>query len=596
MKYKDYLKKIYYLIGEDRKKIPLIILAFIASTILELIGIGLVAPYTALIISPDSPSALKILSKFEAYLTIESQRHLVIYLGIFLIFIFFLKLISSFFINKLILEFSYNHSCNLREKLLTSFQKIPFSEYLKRNSSSYVYSILNLSSVFSQGVLQFSLRLISESIVLISILAFLTYTSWKELGFFLILIGTIFYIYNYFTKKPLINLGKKSDDEMQVMVKSINEALAGFKEIRILNKQDYFHRRMDTASRNVSTARVRAALIKGLPRNIMEFAIIFFIVSLVIFAYNSNQNIGEFASIVGVFGVSAIRLIPSTNHIISAIAFLNNNRNAVDLLYTDISYLESLDLKENTTNATVPPSDFESLSLINISYKYENTNRQSLSNITVKISRGDKIGVIGESGAGKSTFASILTGLLTPTQGNFLYNGKNSNLPNQTPWVNQIAYIPQDVFIIDDSLKRNIALGVSDNDINPEYLKKILEMSNLSKFIKGLPNGLETIVGERGAQLSGGQRQRISIARALYFGKKIIIMDEATSALDNDTEEIIIDEINKLTDDITVIMIAHRLTSLRNCDKIIELSEGVIKNIGSYTGIISPRLTSNEEK
>ena len=584
-KYKTYIKEIKYLLGDDLNRIPKMTLVFIAASVLDLIGIGLVAPYVTIILSPESFSESFLNSFFKKFNLHFSLEQTAIALGLFLIFIFGLKIIASYLINKMILTFSYDRAVKMRSSLMRSYQELDYCDYLKRNSSNYIYSILSLSAKFSQGVVQSVLRIISEGIVISLIFILLFINNKEEVITFTLLISVFFICYNLIFRKKLVTFGRIADHHMKQVVKSINEGISGLKEIRVLNKEDYFYKNVVHSSEQYSYSRVSAGIIKGLPRNILEFIIVLFIVGIILVAVISGKNITEVAATLGMFGVAAMRLIPSSNHIMAGIINLGDNRNSVQLLYNDLKELEGYKFNK-TKHIQINQTPFNSIQVKNVHFSYNGARKGALSNISLKVQKGESIGLIGTSGSGKSTLIDILLGFLTPEEGNVLYNESILSKDNLNNWLSHIAYLPQDIFLTDESIKSNIALGTPEKEIDNERVKIALEKSNLSNFVNSLKDGVNTIIGERGTRLSGGQQQRIAIARAFYYGRNVLIMDEATSALDNKTENEIVEEIKNLKGKNTMIVIAHRLSTLRYCDRIYKIENGKIVTTGSYSEII----------
>jgi ABC-type multidrug transport system fused ATPase/permease subunit len=289
-------------------------------------------------------------------------------------------------------------------------------------------------------------------------------------------------------------------------------------------------------------------------------------------------------TVLGVFGVAAIRLIPSINQIIGGLMQLSNSRNAVNLLFSDLKSLKT-EGHSNRRSRDISQIVLNSIDLKKVSYTYPGTNHKVLNNISMSINSGESIGIIGKSGSGKTTLINLLLGFLDADNGELLVNNELINT-NIDAWRDLVAYLPQQIFLTDDSIKANIALGVEKHKIDNKKVIQALEKSKLSTFVQSLPDGVDTILGERGKRLSGGQRQRIALARSFYHNRDVLIMDESTSALDNETEAEVVEEIRRLKGSKTVIVIAHRLTTLRYCDRIYRLEKGRIVEHGSYKAII----------
>ena len=300
------------------------------------------------------------------------------------------------------------------------------------------------------------------------------------------------------------------------------------------------------------------------------------------------------------FGVAAIRLLPAASILSSSLINLRYKRDAVSRLYKDLKIHQQITTDSQLLTKFYSPADiqftpFDRLELKNISFQYSKEVGKSLDNISMTIKSGDSIGLIGTSGSGKTTLVDLMLGLLDSQEGTIKYNEKSFEESLQE-WRSQIAYLPQDVFITDSTIKGNIALGINDEKIDEVRVDLALKQSHLLEFVNQLPQGKETSLGERGVRLSGGQRQRIALARAFYHNRNVLVMDESTSALDNDTEREVVAEVGRLKGKITMIVIAHRLSTLQHCDRIYELKQGRIVNSGTYQEILEDLLEKNRTK
>jgi ABC-type bacteriocin/lantibiotic exporter with double-glycine peptidase domain len=298
-----------------------------------------------------------------------------------------------------------------------------------------------------------------------------------------------------------------------------------------------------------------------------------------------GEGLNAIVPTLGLFGVAALRLLPLSNTFLQTILHFKNADNTIDRLYKDVYKFKNNNIKENKVTNTSSSDRFQSLELKNIEFSYSGSNYKSLDNVSIKIQNGKSIGIIGKSGSGKTTLIDLLLGLLTPDQGEIFFNNKHISKSQIDLLNGRVAYIPQQIFLLDDSLMNNISLSDKKNT-NLNQVFEAAKQAKLLELISRLPNGLDTKIGESGVRVSGGERQRIALARAIYYDRDVIIMDEATSALDSDTEKEIIKEINNFKVSKTLIVIAHRLTTLQNCDIIYKLENGKIVDSGSYENMI----------
>ena len=340
---------------------------------------------------------------------------------------------------------------------------------------------------------------------------------------------------------------------------------------------------MDNAKGLSNTMRLKD-FISSVPRYFLELIMILFVVVIVVLYSYQNKDLELIIPVLTMFSIAAIRLFPSVNQIVGGISQIRFGRPVVSLLYKDLKIVDNFNFeqKNNENNKTLA---FETIELKDVSYSYPARNIMVIDNLSMKIKKGDSIGIIGPSGSGKTTLLDILLGLIQIDNGNVEFNGKDLyNYLND--WKSHVAYIPQNIFIVDNTITRNIALGEPDELIDFERLNNAINQSKLSQLIEQMPKGVDTLLGEDGVQLSGGQRQRIALARAFYHNREVLVMDEATSALDNETELEIVNEIKLLKGNKTLVVIAHRLSTVKHCDYIYKLDEGKIVDKGTYMSVV----------
>lgn len=583
----SYLGQIRHLLGLERRKLPLMVLLFLVSSMLDIAGLGLIGPFVTVVVDPATLdiSFSQLMSALGLWS--EPQAQLLAF-GIALVVIFVSKTILGIFIQSIIIRFSQGQQLRLRVDLMRHYQALPYTEYLHRNSSEYIYNIQFLSKQYS-GVVLTLLRLTSDSIVGVAIIVFLAWTSGPALALLLALLGGFVFGFDRLTRNPLRRYGQKVNLANTEMVQTVHEGVEGLKEIRILGCEDYFLGKVSDRAQQVKRYQVPNSLIKVVPQYLLELIMVTFIVLLVLGSMFLNQNLSGLLPTLAVFGVATLRLMPSANMLSGSLADLRYCRDGVGRLYRDLEGSQTLPTKFSlnrerqipnsiTKNLTAEP--FRSLEIHDLNFRYPGALQNSLESISLRIRAGESIGLIGTSGAGKTTLIDIVLGLLEPQQGGITFNGR----PLQEAigeWRSQTAYLPQQVFLIDDTLKRNIALGVEDEQIDDHRLQESLRQARLTSFLGQLSDGVETFLGERGIRLSGGQRQRVALARAFYHGRRVLIMDEATSALDQETENAIIEEIEYLKGKVTLIVIAHRFTTVQHCHQIYRLEGGHIVEHGT---------------
>ncbi len=582
------ISKIVFLLGSQFSKVPLLVLSFIFLSSLDIIGLGLIVPYAALLIEQESSMSSSLISFLRDFQIDISKKELVTFMGLLIVMIFFIKGILSVIINRYILKFSANQGVRLSTFLMKSYQNMTYSDFTRRNSSEYVYSINVLTSLYSLLV-QAYLRILSETILIIFIFLLLAYNNPLILFLLItIVLGSIF-SYDLLFKKVLVKYGKLRNIHSTNQIQSVNEGISGFKEIRVLGKENYFFKKIKFNAERYAKFFVKSNLIITSSRYFLEFILIFFIVIIIMITIYSNIETASLLSTLALFGAATVRLAPSANQIITSINSLRSGENSVELLYKDISNLENVanEGKQESFNLrNIKEIDkFRSIQLENLSFTYEGAKKISINNVNLKILRGETIGIIGPTGSGKTTLVDILLGLLKPNTGSITYNDKNFEEYTKL-WQSQIAYLPQEIFIMDNTLIQNITLDTNISNNEKELFDNVIKKANLDIMVKNLNLGSNTIIGENGIRLSGGQRQRIALARAMYHERDVLIFDEATSALDNDIEERIMNEIKSFKGEKTIIIIAHRLSTLKFCDRIYRIENGEIAESGTYEDVI----------
>jgi len=582
----QYLIEILYLVGESRSKLPALILLFLFSSILDLLGLGLIAPYVSLIMNLESQNSDWIGNKIIALGLPMEQEFILIWMGVLLITVFLFKALTALYINHTIIVFSNMQEVRLKSYLMQTYQHLPYTEYIKRNSAEYVNAIIGHTISF-RGALEMGLKTLSDGIIAIAIFSLLALTNGIALSLLVIILGVLVFGYDRVFRSRIKEYGRQSHHYATRLVQGVNEGIEGFKEIRILGREKYFYDLIKHNAERWTQNQGRTNIISSSPRYFLEFVLITFIVMLVITAYLFGNNLKALVPTIGFIGMAALRLLPVIHGLSNSLVHLRHNRFAVGWLYTDLIKLKESPKSVWKSSNKSTNGEFHELVLDGIQYFYPESKMPALDQISLRIQEGETVGFIGPSGAGKTTLVDLILGLLKPSKGSLLYNGEELK-GSLSRWQSQIAYLPQQVFLIDNTLRNNVALGINDNEIDDQHVHESLNNASLKAFVDTLPQGFETKLGERGVRLSGGQRQRVAIARAFYHGRNVLVMDEATSALDHETESEIVEEIKRLKGKKTILVIAHRLTTVQHCDRIYCLEKGKIVNSGPPSKILVP--------
>ncbi len=575
---KEYLIRIYSLLYEDKKRLPLLLVLFLLTSFFDALSLAILFPFIQILVNfQDFQSSY---GWFFESINLTSKSEIITFLGITLVSLFIIKALASILVNWAILRITYNRQAKIKTSLLHKYLNMHYRKYIEGNSARYIQMIQTMSMQFIK-VLQGFLRLLSDGLIFLSIVIVLAIVE----GPLLIYVGgmmiVLLLIYDIFFKKLLDSQSRAITDSSVQVTKTVNESIQGLKEIKILGKQNFFE---DILKENVdiyAKNNIYADLIRTQPKHIIELIFVIAFTLAVVFFTPLQNDFQSLIPTLGVFLFAAIRLMPTLNQMLASVNVLRIGYYPTTLLFEDMTTKQ--DLEEDDFKANILKDGFTSMLLKNVFFSYKNDKEHQLNGISLQVDKNKSIGLFGQSGSGKTTLVDVMLGLLEPSKGEIHLN--NKIVKNNKEFRNLVAYIPQDIFIINDSVKNNITLTGRDEVIDDVLLEDVVLRSRLKEVINNLPEGINTNIGERGVKLSGGQKQRIAIARALYNKREVLIMDEATSALDNNTEKEIIDEIRKLKGKVTMVVIAHRLTTLQHCDEIYEISNGRISEKYNYEDI-----------
>ena len=587
--YSLYLQFSQALTKKDKALILFMMLLIFISSCLEVLGIGIILPYLAILL--DSKKVLTLPFMSDIYSTLEDVglvdgiTHFLIFSTFLVIVFYWLKNIFFIFSLRYQVRFNYTLYTRMSSDLLHYYLKESYLQHANRNTGDVIRNVNQQTLDLIQGFLFPILLLVTETLVVLLLLAFLIAINPIATLYVFALIGICVTGIFYYSRAKLQKSGEVVARNRSVSNKAVLQSLGSFKTTKMLGKEAFFVNSFNNAVQQMSIANQYLDLTQSLPRFFLETSIVTVMMSLAMILLYQGQPSGELILMLSVFGLAGIRLLPSMNRILNSLNSIKYMQGILKDVIGDI-------VSANKTNNTVQVNKssrtnefvFESLTLENINFNYV-PNTPVLKNISLMIERNQSIGFVGHSGSGKSTLVDIMLGLLSHNIGNIVINGMDIGdvLPE---WQRSVGYIPQDIYLIDDTIKANIAFGIKQDDIDYDQVMTVLEVAQLHELVCSLPNGMETVIGERGLKLSGGQRQRIGIARALYHNPQILVMDEATAALDNVTEKAFIRAINNLKGKKTLIMIAHRITTVKNCDIIYVMEQGLIVEKGNYQELL----------
>ncbi|EAI1557510.1 ABC transporter ATP-binding protein [Campylobacter coli] len=557
------LKKIFFILSKEDKKFLFSLLLFsVFISFIESFAISLVMPFITLASDFSYFDRSKYLIQLKDYLALPVFE-IIVYFGVVLIVFYVLRALLNSYYFHLLARFSKGRYHAIAYKVFAKFLNTDYENFTQKNQSEILKSIAgevyNLSTMISSFLL-----MMSEIFVVL-----LLYTLMLLVNYKITLFLSLFMIINAFilikVLSPIVKkAGLKREEAMKNFFEILNTNLNNFKLIKLKTKEDGVLNLFKTQSEIFAKANITNESVSAMPRIYLEgvgFCVLVFIVVFLVF--KNQSDISGILATISIFVLALYRLMPSANRIITSYHDLLYYRSSLDIIY------QILKQKEESLGEEKIDFDKE-LRLENLSFGYKD-KKNLFTCLNLSIKKGEKIAFIGESGCGKSTLVDIIIGLLSPREGRVLVDKNELNMKNVKNYRQKIGYIPQNIYLFNDSIAKNISFG---DEVDEEKLQRVIKQANLEHFVKNLPQGVQTKVGDGGSNLSGGQKQRIAIARALYLDPEILVLDEATSALDTESEARIMDEIYKISKDKTMIIIAHRLSTITRCDSIYRLEHG----------------------
>lgn len=571
------VKKLLGLLDKDQKvKVCILLILMIFGALLETVVVSLVMPLISVIMNPNMIHNNNYLNVVYSFLGCRSNNQFLIFIICLLIGGYIFKNIFLFFMYYAQAKFVTRNQFEMSQKLLTNFVNKPYEYYLNVSTGNIIRIIQgDVGNVFSllNNVLQF----LTEMFVAIClVILLLIIDPLMTVAIMLILMFTMFGSKAIF-KKPLNKAGEESQYYSSLMNNWLIQSIQGIKDVKISNKERHFIKQYEINGEKSIVAQRKNAVLSQAPRLIIEATSMCGMLAVVAILLASGREIESMLAQIAAFAMAAVRLMPSANRMntfLNAISFLEPSLNTV---CDDIDTAQMLKAKTVIEDTNVKRLDEikEQIEIKGVEYTYPNTDEALFHNANMTIPVGKSVAIVGTSGAGKTTIVDILLGLLEPQKGQILADGVDVKT-NYEGWLAKIGYIPQSIFMIDDTIKNNIAFGLQEDEIDEDRVWKVLEDAQLAEHIRALPNGINTGIGEKGVRMSGGQRQRLGIARALYHNPEILVFDEATSALDNDTEAAIMESINKFQGEKTMVIIAHRLGTIKDCDLVYRVENGEV--------------------
>ena len=574
----------------EKIQVGILLIAIVAMAFSQAVGVASVMPFIGLVMDPDLVFKNQWLSWAYETFNFTSINQFTIYTGIAMFCVIMLSNGISAFATWLKLRFAWMNNHRISRRLLEKYLSMPYAFFLNQNSSDLSKNVLSEVYILTNSYILSILNVITRTMMTVFLLAMLIWVDVFVSIIAFLVIGGVYGIIFWRVNKNLEIRGDLRVQANRMRFKIAMEAFGGIKEIKVMNREPYFLEQFSVHSIKHANLMAWLAVIGQIPRFAFEAVAFGGIILFVLVLLTTRGNAAEVIPLVSLFAFAGYRLMPSLQEIFTSFTQMQFNKTILDRVHADFTRKEKDSLPDTFSEAKIQPTiPFQNkLDLRNITYFYPNSEKPVLENIHLAIKKNNSVAFVGPTGVGKTTLVDIILGLLRPQKGQLLVDGVEIDNSNIIKWQRNIGYVPQHIYLSDDTVANNIAFGIPESLINREALERSAQIANIHDFIvKELPKGYDTLVGERGIRLSGGQRQRIGIARALYHDPEVLVFDEATSALDGVTEESVLYAMENAAKLKTLIVIAHRLSTVKKCDKIYMLDYGQIIAHGTYDELMS---------
>lgn len=581
---KDILNKIKSLLDyQERKTAVFLLFLLIVTAFLETIGIASIMPFLAVLSNPEVIQTNAILNSFYNLIGAPPINTFLVMLGIGALVVVIGANAISAYMTWLLSRFSHMRAHTISLRLLKIYLAQPYSFFTNRDSSDMAKNVLSEVSQVVKNVIVPGMQIIARILVCIFILALLIYIAPLLALSVMTILGLAYGIIYVALRKVIHTIGERRMTSTAERFKALAQIFAGIKDIIITGKEDAFVNKYCGPSIDTAESFAKYELISQIPRYIIESVTFSIIIFIIFYLISTEGSLEEAIPILGLYAFAGQRLMPALQNIFLNMSKLRFAQASLEHIIEEFSMQSSMRPTSQDFEANLPFN--KSVYIKNVSFSYNET--YILQNINLSVNKGDKIGFVGPTGAGKSTLLDIILGLRTPKNGQILVDDTPLTAQNTQTWQKKIGYVSQNIVLFNDTILNNIALGVPQDKIDIAAAEEAIKIAQLTQFIdQEAPNGYKTTIGENGVRLSGGQRQRLGIARALYNKPDILVLDEATSALDNITENKLMEAMENYNQNMTIISIAHRLTTLRNCNCIYYIDDGIIAASGTYEELI----------
>jgi ABC-type multidrug transport system fused ATPase/permease subunit len=562
-------QKIWGLLTSAKRRNAMVMLSLmIIGMLLETLGVGLVIPALGLLTQSDLAHSYPSLQPALQTLGNPSQKTLVIGSMLLLVGVYLIKALFLAFLAWQQTRFSFGVQIQLSQRLFTVYLRQPYTFHLQRNSAQLLRNVTGEVNAFVRAITSIQ-TILTECLALLGISTLLLLV--EPLGALIVglMFGCAAWGFHHSTHTHITRWGQVRLHHDGLRIQAVLQGLGGVKDVKLLGREGDFLAQHSAHSTQSARAEQFRATLQQLPRLWLELVAVAGMALLVLSMLAQGHDIASVVPTLGLFAVAAFRLMPSVNRVLGAVQNLRFNLAPINTMYEELNLTEPRPTVHNIDGTAFQ----HNICLIDINYTYPNSSAPVLNSLSITIRKGESVGFIGPSGSGKSTLVDVILGLLPPSAGQVVVDSQDIQ-QNLRHWQNQIGYVPQSIYLTDDTLRRNVAFGVPNEQIDDAAIQHAIQAAQLDWFVTSLPDGLETLVGERGIRLSGGQRQRIGIARALYHDPAVLVLDEATSSLDTATESDVMQAVTTLQGTKTIIMVAHRLSTVKQCDRLYRVEQG----------------------
>lgn len=569
----------YLLSPRERRNAVILLLAMLAGAVLEMLAVGAIPGFVALLTDASRLRNHAVGRAILGLLPSRPETMLLAAAGALLV-LYVVKNAYISLVTYLQARYALNRQVSISRRLLATYLHSPYEFHLQRNSAELLRNTTSDAQNIVGSFLLPALTLTMECLTATAILTLLLVAEPLISLVALLVLGGATFVFVRLIRARLLRYGRDMQYYSGKMMQAINEGLGSVKITKVLGREQHFLRQYTEYVEGFARAAEFRQVMTETPRLFLEVCAMVGILGVAALMLAEHRAVNTIIPALSLLAVAVVRMIPSFNRLTGSLTAMRYGRPALATVYEDLRAHEQQ--AATTAAVTAESAPFVSgITLDNVEFLYPGAARPSLSGLTMEIPKGSVVGFVGPTGAGKTTLVDVVLGLLVPTSGRVLVDDRDLR-HHAGWWRRQVGYVPQDVFLVDDTIRRNVAFGIPDSEIDDVAVQRAIEAAQLAQFVESLPARADTVVGERGVRLSGGQRQRIGIARALYHDPSVLVLDEATSSLDNETERYVMDAVDHLRGSRTIMMIAHRMTTVRNCDRLYLLRNGCVVGCGSW--------------